>query len=85
MQAVHELRHKRHARRLYEQLFAILPNAGTLLVCDHLSRAGDPRSELLFMNEEEHLAALRSAGFVDVEIRRTLSGMALFRARRLTP
>ena len=84
MQAVHELRHKRHARRLYEQLFAILPDAGTLLVCDHLSRSGDPRSELLFMNEEEQVAALRSAGFVDVEVRRVLSGMALGAIARVT-
>src|SRR5919106_241316 len=35
MQAVHELRHKRHARRLYEQVSQALAVPGVVLVCDH--------------------------------------------------
>jgi hypothetical protein len=35
MQAVHELRHKRHARRLYEQIHQALNVPGLILVCDH--------------------------------------------------
>jgi hypothetical protein len=35
MQAVHDLRHKRHARRLYEQIHQALNVPGLILVCDH--------------------------------------------------
>ena len=36
MQAVHELRHKRHASTLYRQVFGILSTPGLVLICDHL-------------------------------------------------
>jgi hypothetical protein len=44
MQAVHELRHKRHARRLYEQVYEVLAAPGLFLVCDYTPFDGSPKS-----------------------------------------
>lgn len=39
MQAVHEIRHKRHVPALYRQIFEIVRPGGLLLVCDHVPYA----------------------------------------------
>ena len=36
MQAVHELRHQRHAPQLYRQVHRVTAPLGQLLICDHL-------------------------------------------------
>lgn len=62
MQAVHEIRHKRHVPQLYRQLHDILRPGGLLLVCDH-APADD---SALHSTEAEQHAALVDAGFVGV-------------------
>ncbi len=59
MQAVHELRHKRRAPRLYEQVHALLAPGAVFVVCDHEPADARP----LFMTADEQRAALAGAGF----------------------
>jgi len=63
MQAVHELRHKRHAPPLYRQVYHVTAPLGHVLICDHLPLDDAPRSLALYMTEQEQLAALSRAGF----------------------
>ena len=63
LQAVHELRHKRHAPVLYEQVRNLLSSDGVFLVCDHFSGSGARSNTALFMSLEEHEDLLRQAGF----------------------
>jgi predicted methyltransferase len=43
-QAVHELRHKRHARELHRQVARLLTPGGSYLVCDHFCGPGGGRT-----------------------------------------
>lgn len=82
LQAVHELRHKRHAPRLYGQVRAALDSGGEFVVCDHLPESGPtPRHRRLYMSTSENLSALTNAGFPDVKLVWTEHEMALYRAR----
>lgn len=65
-QAVHELRHKRHATTLHEQVRSILTPGGTYLVCDHFAGDGGMRDDQLYMTPEEQQQALIQAGFRSV-------------------
>lgn len=66
MQAVHELRHKRHAAPLYREAHAIAP---LLVVCDHASmppaktRFTEEQLRALYATAAEQHAAMREAGF----------------------
>lgn len=68
MQAVHEVRHKRHVPRLYRLIRALLVPGGLFLVCDRTPDDDTPRSRALFMTAEEQVQMLREAGFEDVEL-----------------
>ncbi|HEY2383166.1 MAG TPA: class I SAM-dependent methyltransferase [Terriglobia bacterium] len=68
MQAVHELRHKRHALKFYGECRRLLKKDGLLLVCDHLPKTDSGRDRALFMTEVEQLDAIQSAGFSHVEM-----------------
>ena len=82
LQAVHELRHKRHAARLYSQIRTILSPTGALLVCDPLPEsAPTARHRLLYLTPTENLATLANAGFSDAEMVWSEHAMALYRAR----
>lgn len=82
LQAVHELRHKRHAHRLYTQVRSVLSPGAELVVCDHLpERAHTPRHRVLYMSTSEHLATLASAGFSDARVVWSGHDMALYQAR----
>ena len=82
LQAVHELRHKRHAPRLYRQLLPLLSPAGEVLICDHLPEgAHTPRHRVLYMNTDENAAAFAQAGFSRVDIVWSDHDMAFYRAR----
>jgi SAM-dependent methyltransferase len=82
LQAVHELRHKQHAPRLYAQVRSLLPRHGELVVCDHLPESGPtPRHFRLYMSTSENLAALANAGFPDARVVWSEHEMALYRAR----
>ena len=83
LQAVHELRHKRHAQRLYEQLGPLLRPGAEVLVCDHLpDGAHTPRHRVLYMDPEEKLQTLAEAGLIDATIVWSEHNMALYRARK---
>jgi ubiquinone/menaquinone biosynthesis C-methylase UbiE len=51
MQAVHELRNKRHARHLYNQIYGVLSTPGFILICDHTPFDDSPTSVALYMTE----------------------------------
>jgi SAM-dependent methyltransferase len=82
LQAVHELRHKRHAARLYTQVVPLLRPGGEVLICDHLpDGAHTPRHRVLYLELEEKLHALTQAGLVDAQVVWSEHCMALYRAR----
>ena len=80
MQAVHELRHRRHAVSLYEVVLRLLRPGGRFLVCDHVCGEGVAANESLYMSLEEHRHALREAGFSVHQVRHE-GGMVLYRAQ----
>jgi SAM-dependent methyltransferase len=75
MQAVHEVRHKRHVPALYREIFGILRPSGMFVVSDRTPEDDSPRSTALFMTAAEQLDAMRGAGFV--EVRHITSGDAI--------
>ena len=79
VQAVHELRHKRHAPAFYAQVRSVLRSGGFLLVCDHLCGAGGMADTALFMTPEEHESALVAGGFSNIRQLRKDGGLVLFR------
>lgn len=81
-QAVHELRHKRHARGLHEQVRELLSPSGRYLVCDHFAGEGGQSNDQLYMCVEEQRAALSDAGFVQIEPLLLKGGLILHSASR---
>lgn len=81
MQAVHELRHKRHAATLYARALPLLRPGGWLIVCDHMPK-DDARSIALHASEVEQHAALSAAGFADVATHLRLHGMYVCSGQR---
>ena len=82
MQAVHELRNKRHARRLYAQIYQRLAAPGVVMVCDHLPLDDSAASTALYMREQEQQQALTEAGFANVGIQVSLNGLVLYTAEK---
>jgi len=82
MQAVHELRHKRHAARLYEQVFEVLAAPGLILICDHTPLDDSAASTTLYMTEQEHQQALANAGFANVHIELSINRLVLYAGER---
>jgi SAM-dependent methyltransferase len=80
MQAVHELRHKRHTGSLYEGVRRMVRPGGVFLVCDHVCGESGVTNASLYMTLEEHRNALRDAGFVAHEVRHE-GGLVLYRAQ----
>jgi hypothetical protein len=80
MQAVHELRHKRHVPGLYRQVFQATAARGLTLICDHTPFDDSPKSLALYMTEQEQIAALSAAGFADVGIALSMNGLVLYSA-----
>jgi SAM-dependent methyltransferase len=66
MQSVHEIRHKRHVPRLYQEVRQLLRPGGCLMVCDGVPRDASWRWTSLNMTPEEQIAAFTEAGFVDI-------------------
>jgi len=79
-QAVHELRHKRHAPALHSQVRQLVKPAGSYLVCDHFLGEGGMSNGQLYMTAEEQRQALLSAGFAQVEQLLLKGGLVLHRA-----
>lgn len=79
-QAVHELRHRRHAPALHRQVRAVLEEGGPYLVSDHHTGEGGMSNEALYMSVEEQRDTLAGAGFDRVDELLRLKGMVLHRA-----
>ena len=79
-QAVHELRHKRHATALHAQVKPLLLRGGHYLVCDHFCGEGGMSNDQLYMSVTEQRQALLSAGFATVEQVLLKSGLVLHNA-----
>jgi SAM-dependent methyltransferase len=79
-QAVHELRHKRHAASLHARVRTILSPGGPYLVCDHFVGEGGMSDERLYMSVDEQRDALLEAGFTLVRQSLIKGGLALHRA-----
>jgi ubiquinone/menaquinone biosynthesis C-methylase UbiE len=82
MQAVHELRHKRHALRMYEQVYQVLTVPGRIMICDHTPFDDSSASTALYMTEREQQEALAEAGFTNVHIELTMGSLALYAGER---
>jgi SAM-dependent methyltransferase len=82
MQAVHELRHKGHARRLYEQVYQVLAVPGLVLLCDHTPFDDSPKSIALYMTEQEQQQALANARFANTNVELSLNGLMLYSGER---
>ena len=81
MQAVHELRHKRRAQRLYEQARTLLRPGSVLVVCDHEPK-DDARSRALHATSAEQIEAMTAAGFTGASIVAQLGEMYVIAAKR---
>jgi len=79
-QAVHELRHKRYAGALHEQVRERLLPGGGYLVCDHFFGEGGMSNDQLYMTVAEQREALLSAGFAQVEQLLLKNGLVLHHA-----
>jgi SAM-dependent methyltransferase len=82
MQAVHELRHKRHVRTLYQRLSNVMAPDGHFLVCDHTTDNANDTNLDLFMTREEQQLALSGTGFDRIEPLLDCGGMTLYAARK---
>jgi len=81
LQAVHELRHKRHAPRLYAQIRSVLSHDAQLIICDHLPEgAPSLRHRALYMTIPECLEVLSSARFHEPRVVWSEHNMAMYRA-----
>ena len=81
MQAVHELRHKRHAVGLHRSVRRLLIPGGLYLVCDHVAGPGGQPDTELYMTVGEQAEALAAAGFEHVQIVFEKGGLVLHRGR----
>ena len=83
MQAIHELRHKRHALRLYEQVHSVLGVPGRVMICDHTPLDESARSAALYMTEREHRDVLAEAGFSNVRVELTMDRLVCYAGERV--
>ncbi len=82
MQAVHELRHKRHVLRLYEQVHEVLAAPGLVMICDHTPLDESPKSSALYMTEQEQQEALIVARFASVRVELSIDSLVLYAGER---
>jgi SAM-dependent methyltransferase len=79
-QAVHELRHKRYAEELHQQVATVLRPGALYLVCDHFVGPGGMTNDQLYMSASEQKSAIESAGYASVSQVLLKGGMVLHRA-----
>jgi hypothetical protein len=80
MQAVHELRHKKHAVGLQRTMHAPLDVRGCYLVCDHYVGSNGMTNNALYMTMAEHRRSLEEADFGTVTNLLELGGLVLHKA-----
>lgn len=81
-QAVHELRHKRHALGLHRQVLGVLAPRGSYLLSDHFTDPGGLENTELYMKRDEQTTALQDAGFASVERLAVAGTLVLHLARK---
>jgi len=54
--------------KFFKECRELLNEGGLLLVCDRLPQNDSERDRALFMTEQEQVAALGQAGFLDAEV-----------------
>jgi len=79
-QAVHELRHKRHAPRLHAAVRRVLRPGGVYLVTDGFFGTDGLENNQLHMTVAEQQATLLAAGFSQVALVATSGRLAMHRA-----
>lgn len=85
MQAVHEIRHKRHVPGLYRQIRDLLVPGGLVAVCDGTPQDTSVLWKIsLSMTVGEQLSALASAGFTQATLDRSIGAMILVTGRLST-
>jgi SAM-dependent methyltransferase len=80
MQAVHELRHKKHVAGLHATVRSLLKPTGRYLVCDHYVGPGGMTNAALYMTVAEQRQALAQAGFAAVTALMQKGGLVLHSA-----
>ena len=80
MQAVHELRHKKHAVGLHRTVRTLLNVRGCYLVCDHYVGSDGMSNNALYMTLAEHRQSLEEAGFGAVSKLLEMGGLVLHKA-----
>lgn len=83
MQAIHELRHKRHAKRVYGQAYDVLTDRGTIMICDHTPLDDSAKSAALYMSQAEQQAALLAAGFANVRVELAIDTLVVYGGERV--
>lgn len=78
-QAVHELRHKRHAPKFFLQVRELLKPDGVFLFCDHYFGDDGMSNDQLYMSRSEQHQALEFAGYSVSELL-IKGGRALYKA-----
>lgn len=80
MQAVHEVRHKRHVPDLFDHVYSLLSVDGCFLYADHFFDVDEHPNDILFMTRDEQYDSLIQAGFGRVDLVMEEGGMAMYRA-----
>ena len=82
MQAIHEMRHKRHVPGLYRQIRDVLEPHGLLAVCDGTPRDATVLWQIsLSMTGGEQIEAFASAGYTEVTLEKRMGAMILVTGR----
>jgi ubiquinone/menaquinone biosynthesis C-methylase UbiE len=79
-QAVHELRHKKHAVALHKSARSLLMPGGFYLVCDHYVGSDGTSNTALYMTVDEQRAVLNEAGSSSIVNLLQTNGLVLHRA-----
>jgi cyclopropane fatty-acyl-phospholipid synthase-like methyltransferase len=82
MQAIHELRHKRHAERVYRQAREVLADRGLIMICDHTPFDDSATSTALYMTQDEQRDSLAAAGFANVHVELSIDSLVLYAGER---
>lgn len=78
---MHELRHKKYAADFHKKVKTLLEPQGCYLVCDHLCAPHAMQNDLLYMNKQEHIDALKAASFENIKMPLEIEGLCLFEIR----
>ena len=78
LQAIHELRHKRHAPTFHRQVKNLILDTGSYFVCDHFHGDDGMPNDQLYMTVTEHSEALLDGGFKSIEQLMLKGGLVMY-------